>query len=277
MGVFLSVLKIIGIILLVILAAVLVIILLLLFTPFIYTAEVKKNGELEAKADLKWLLGVIHFSFIFIDKKTDWDLKIIGITIKDLLTGKKRKKRPKLKKPERRPTIMPGEKADKAVSKEARAAAKAEVRQQKRHVPEKEDIFEDEGIRPPGILAKIKEKLYQLRDMIKTILKYKEAFDAVKQYLFRLIKHMRPRKLSGYVTYGFEDPSLTGKSLALISVFYPVLPKKLEITPVFDEQVLECDIRIKGRFFLIILLVYGLKIYFNDKVKTAMGREKGGK
>ena len=277
MGVFLSVLKIIGIILLVILAAAAVLIMLILFTPFIYTAEVEKNGDLSAKGGLKWLFGVIHFSFTFINRKFDWDLKIIGITLKDLLTGKKKKERRKLKKAQKPPTIMPGEKADKGVEKEARAAVKAEIKQQKKQAPAKKDIFEDEGISPPGIIAKIKQTLIRLYDGIMTALKYKEAFDAVKQYIFRLIKHIRPRKLSGTVKYGFEDPSLTGKSLALISVFYPVMPKRLEITPVFDEEVFECDVTVKGRFLLIILLVYGLKIYFNDKVKTAMGRGKGGK
>ena len=271
MGVFLAVLKIIG----VILAAAAVLIMLILFTPFIYTAEVEKNGDLSAKGGLKWLFGVIHFSFTFINRKFDWDLKIIGITLKDLLTGKK--KRRKLKKVQKPPTIMPGEKADKGVEKEARAAVKAEIKQQKKQAPAKKDIFEDEGISPPGIIAKIKQTLIRLYDGIMTALKYKEAFDAVKQYIFRLIKHIRPRKLSGTVKYGFEDPSLTGKSLALISVFYPVMPKRLEITPVFDEEVFECDVTVKGRFLLIILLVYGLKIYFNDKVKTAMGRGKGGK
>ena len=188
-----------------------------------------------------------------------------------------RDKERKLKKTKKQPTIMPGEKADKAVMKEARAAVKAEIKQQKKPAPAKKDIFEDEGISPPGIIAKIKQTLIRLYDGIMTALKYKEAFDAVKQYIFRLIKHIRPRKLSGTVKYGFEDPSLTGKSLAVISIFYPVLPKDLEITPVFDDQVFECDLTVKGRFFLIILLVYGLKIYFNDKVKTAMGRGKGGK
>ncbi len=277
MGVFLSILKIIGIILLVILAAVAVLIMLLLFTPFIYKAEIEKNGELKAEGGLKWLFGVLHFSFTLIDMKFDWDLKIIGITLKDLLTGNKKKKERKLKKPKKQPTIMPGEKADKAVVKEARAAVKAEIKQQKKPDAGEKDIFEDEDIRPPGIIAKIKQKLIRLYDAIKTALKYKEAFDAVKGYIFRLAKHIRPRRLSGTLTYGFEDPSLTGKSLAVISIFYPVLPKDLEITPVFDEQVFECDVTVKGRFFLIILLVYGLKIYFNDKVKTAMGRGKGGK
>ena len=75
-----------------ILAAAAVLILLLLFTPFIYRANIEKNGELEAKGDLKWLFGVIHLTFSVADMKPDWDIRIIGITIKDLLTGKKKKR-----------------------------------------------------------------------------------------------------------------------------------------------------------------------------------------
>ena len=60
-------------------------------------------------------------------------------------------------------------------------------------------------------------------------------------------------------------------------MFYPLIPEKLSIEPCFDETVFRCNVNAKGCIFLIVPLVLGLKIYFNEKVKAAMGRTKGGK
>ena len=273
----LSILKIIGIVLLVILGIIIVILCLLLFTPVTYKACITKNGELKAEGGAGWLLNFVHAVFAFKDKAFDWDLKIAGFSIKNKITGRKKKDKKKKKKDRARkqPTIMPGEKAGKSVIKEAEKAAKAEAKIKLEGRKEDWDIFE-EGEKPT-LMMRIKRKAASLYEKLRMALKVKKAYDAVKGSLFRLIKHILPKKISGYIVYGFDDPSATGKSAALLSIFYPVLPEKLEISPCFEGAMLECDLQIKGRIFLIYVLVHGLKIYFNKEVKIAMGRVKGEK
>jgi len=273
----LSILKIIGIILLVILGIIVLLLCLVLFTPVTYKAVITKNGELKAEGGAGWLLNFVHAVFAFKDKALDWDLKIAGFSIKNKITGRKKGKKKKKKrgKARKQPTIMPGEKAGKQVVKDARKAAEAEAKIKLEGRKNDWDIFE-EGEKPT-LLMKLRYKIRSIHDKLKKALTVKRAYDAVKERIFKIIKHILPKRIKGYIIYGFDDPSATGKSVALLSIFYPVLPEKLEVLPTFEGAMLECDVTISGRIFLIYLLVHGLKIYFNKEVKIAMGRVKGEK
>ncbi len=78
----------------------------------------------------------------------------------------------------------------------------------------------------------------------------KYAFDVLKKDIIKLICHIRPRKLNGSITFGFDDPSKTGYALAAISAFYGLYCESLDITPDFSEKTLEADVSLSGRIFL---------------------------
>ena len=82
MAVFLTVLKIIGIVLLCILGVLLLLILLLLFWPFFYSVEAAKTEEITAKARVTWLLHLIVVEVIW-QKGLNKRLKILGIPVYD--------------------------------------------------------------------------------------------------------------------------------------------------------------------------------------------------
>ena len=93
---------------------------------------------------------------------------------------------------------------------------------------------------------------------------------AVKFLLGRgraLLVHILPRKVRGNVTVGFEDPAMTGQLLAAAGVFYPLYKENIQITPVFDRQVLEGDFLIKGRIFGAAFVWTAWKIYRNRNVR----------
>ena len=99
---------------------------------------------------------------------------------------------------------------------------------------------------------------------------FKEAFRVIKTEGLVILKHIRPKKITGYVKFGFDDPALTGQVLGVAGMFYPVLPKKLAVIPDFEEARLEADVKVKGRIFLIVLIVHGLKIYRDKYVNRVI-------
>lgn len=132
-----------------------------------------------------------------------------------------------------------------------------------------------------ALIGKIKKKIGQAVKKLKEIgewLRYfgTDDFSRVKELLIRqgggILRHILPRRITGYVEFGAEDPSDTGKILGLVAALYPVMPEGLEIQPDFTEKKLEADVKAAGHFFLIVVLVRGLKIWFNRDFKALRKR-----
>lgn len=87
-----------------------------------------------------------------------------------------------------------------------------------------------------------------------------------------LFKHMLPRKVQGWLRFGFDDPSLTGQVLAAAGIFYPFYRDRFTLIPVFDGVVLEGEIKVKGRIVGGYLLWQALKVYRNQDVKKTYQR-----
>ncbi len=98
----------------------------------------------------------------------------------------------------------------------------------------------------------------------------KAAFSLGWQELVKLLRHIGPTKIQGKLTFGFEDPSLTGQALAVISATIPIHKNRVTIEPIFDEKILEADIRMKGRIYLFIVLRSAVKLYFDKNIKFMM-------
>ena len=85
-----------------------------------------------------------------------------------------------------------------------------------------------------------------------------------------LLGHIRPRKLSGYLDFGFDDPSITGRVLGVLSVFLPQVGKTFDINPDFEKSHLECDITSSGRIYLFYLIYIAASTYFNKNIKYVL-------
>ena len=93
MAILLHVLGIIGKILLILLCVLLVLLILLLLVPFRYRADIRKHGDaVGVHARVSWLFRAIWFRFDFIHEgkntKTS-DLRVFGIPVLKLITGRK--------------------------------------------------------------------------------------------------------------------------------------------------------------------------------------------
>ena len=62
-----------------------------------------------------------------------------------------------------------------------------------------------------------------------------------------LLKHTKPKKLSGYLRFGFDDPSTTGYAMAAYGILYPIWNPELSVEPDFEKQVLDCHVLLKGK------------------------------
>lgn len=142
---------------------------------------------------------------------------------------------------------------------------------------------------PHRILRKIKFRFQALCGKVKEMEekgKRLRAFltDKANQksfrHMLRMIKHILPRKLAGSVKFGFEDPSVTGQVTALCSFAYARYGDALQITPVFNEQVLEALVKGKGRMFVGVVLFWCLRILMNKNIKRLLfkrqPRKNGG-
>ncbi len=170
------------------------------------------------------------------------------------------------------------------------------------NVAEESESFEETTEKPtqdkekkPGLFAKIKAKIQKLRETIsKTIAKIKKlihqkeevqrilgkpetktAMKFVWSRLGRLLKHILPRRIKGYLAYGADNPATTGQVLGILSVLYARTGQLLEIRPNFTEKQLECDVLIKGRIQVFTLLVIAVKVALNKELRQVIKEFKG--
>lgn len=136
-----------------------------------------------------------------------------------------------------------------------------------------------------GVLSKIREKISKTRDSIrKTLqnLKQKKDFlmmEDTRQALKslwaatkKILRHIFPVKLQGKLVFGFDDPAKTGYALALAGSCYPLYHNQIQIVPVFDQAVLEGNIKFRGRIVLGYLALQALLLYRNKEIKRTYGR-----
>ena len=124
-----------------------------------------------------------------------------------------------------------------------------------------------------GKLKTAEEKWQKLRAFLEKE-ENKNTFRLLKRQVIRLFRHILPGKVSGKVRFGFEDPYTTGRILTYISPFYGWYGRKIQVIPVFDEQVLEGEISLKGRIRIATLLFIGFQVWRDKNFRTLLKRWK---
>lgn len=94
-----------------------------------------------------------------------------------------------------------------------------------------------------------------------------DAIHLLFKDIAQLLGHIRPRTLSGYLDFGFDDPSITGRVLGFLSLFLPQCGKTFDINPDFENAHLECDLNSSGRIYLFYLVYIGVRTILNKNVK----------
>lgn len=276
----LLILKAIGILILVLLGLVLAVVCLVLFVPVCYEAGGSWKDKPAGKGKISWLFGAVSLS-------AGYDGDESGLTAGVRLFGQKlwemgeEKETPKAPWPLDEETLR-GTDAERKEPKdrkkpEEKETALWEENQQPRPEPEdkrhtehkKKDVFG----RIKVFLEKLKFSFQSFCDKLKNmqnIAEEKKAWleDEENQASLKLLwkqtgrflRHVCPRGGKGSVTFGFEEPYLTGQVLSASALIYPFFEGNLEICPVFDDTVFEAEGSFKGRIRAGYLLWLGLGI-----------------
>lgn len=115
-------------------------------------------------------------------------------------------------------------------------------------------------------IKRICEKASSLRETVED----EENQKAVRLLISRvkyLLHHLRFRRFEGRLAFGFEDPAMVGRMLAVLSLFYPLYGESFTITPVFDHTAFEGEVALKGHVRLIHILIAGIQLMMNKKIR----------
>lgn len=303
------ILKIIGIILAVILGLILLVICIVLFVPICYKADLHGSGnarELTVHAKVSWLFGLIKAVFALENGKTDLSVRIAWKKFgdSDPVEDKAEDRVEEKPKPEKKAVmqekqVIQGEEkqddttnriTDKAVEDQTEKAEKSEKfaktrpesteKKQRKKKDRNEDS--DSASKIEQITEKIKCTYHKFCDKINEITEkkdkitdfltdetHKNAFLKLKNEAFHLLKKLKPKKIQGEITFGFEDPSLTGRLLAWISMIYPWIGEHTDITPDFEHRTLSGDLSIRGRLYVITPVVTAIRLILSKAVRRS--------
>ena len=270
--------------------------------------ETSSFKETEAAVRVSWLFGGISFTFRRIQGKNTQKLCVFGIPVLSLLQKRKQKKaaagkvqtaeksslseQPTEKPlPETKISLPETEISLPQEKKPDIPYGSAEAKQKKDPETGTSDLSEsDEKIRTenknkisalPDKLKEIMDRLskipltirriYDKIDWYRQFFEYPRTKEAVSLVLDRskkLMHHIFPKKIKGKVTFGSEDPSITGTALAVLGMTMPFHKNRVEIVPVFDNQnILEGNIKIKGRIYGFVPVKMLAELYFNKNIK----------
>ncbi len=261
------------------------VLLLLLFCPVRYSAEALKETssfkETEAAVRVSWLFGGISFTFRRIQGKNTQKLCVFGIPVLSLLQKRKQKKKPDIPYGSAEAKQKKDPETGTSDLSESDEKIRTENKNKISALPDKLKEIMDRLAQLPSMLSKIPltiRRIYDKIDWYRQFFEYPRTKEAVSLVLDRskkLMHHIFPKKIKGKVTFGSEDPSITGTALAVLGMTMPFHKNRVEIVPVFDNQnILEGNIKIKGRIYGFVPVKMLAELYFNKNIKYIISRWK---
>lgn len=289
----LLILKIAGIILAAVLGILITVICCALFVPVRYRGDLSvgdtEDGKKEIGAMLRtaWLLWLVR-AYVSYDESVRIRIKLFFFTLMD--TAREKKERRKKKKPKRdkedtrsRFDENNNEAEDETggETEDGPAQSQSDRKTDGGRQKKKSSAKGKNGIKKrfSDILQTNRDFCDKLRGMKGRAEKAKELWNSAhmisgrnllwKQFLY-LLKHTKPRKLEGYLRFGFEDPSTTGYAMAVYGISCSIWRPKISVEPDFEKQILECHVGMKGKIRVWHFLKAALVLFFSKDVRRAI-------
>lgn len=312
LGILLTILKIIGIILLVLIGLILLAAAVILLVPIRYHGEgAREEKILSGNVKLTWLLHMISASASLSEDGTKIRVCLFGKTIypktKKLPKKSKAKKMPKQEAPKKSeksekpkqqsdtvskdvatiyepqkpipelPKKMDEPESEKKQQSQKEKSARPDVKSKFEAIKQKLLAVKEKFIDSKAGIQKVKNKIDYWKNLL-TSDPVKEAVGFLWKKTKGLLHHILPRRMTGRIHFGFEDPSKTGKTLAYFSMLYPFTKENLVIEPEFEteELILEGDIAFRGRIRLGYLVYVALSVVLNKNIRRQYKRLRQG-
>lgn len=201
--------------------------------------------------------------------------------------------------PEEKPmekTEEPGERRSEEQGKSRKSAEKPHENSENREKPRKspEKSFEKSAKKAEdekrSFFERIEYTFQVFCDKMNVLIEKKEkirsfledeihhaAFLKAIQSLKRLVLRLKPTDFSGNVRFGFEDPAVTGKTLAVLSVTAPFFEGNLEVEPEFQEEILEGELLIAGKLTAWKFAALVLELFTDKNIRKTISHIKNFK
>ncbi len=121
------------------------------------------------------------------------------------------------------------------------------------------------------------ETINQKKDKLMDILfseENKKTFILLKRSIFKLIRHILPRRIEGWIHCGTDNPEKTGRMLGWLAVFYPLYAERLKIAPDFEKEIFETKFLAAGRIQAFTFVSTGIKIMLNKDLRRIISEFK---
>lgn len=277
------------------LAVILIVLLSVLLAPVRYQGEISLHEKFSVHGRISWLFHLISGSFAYGEEGGETELHILWF-------------HPFQEKAEDAELVTAmedrnGESAEEAVfpgptefPNPRENEGETEEGEEEQEIKEfKPETLKEEKEQRKGLFTRIGDKTDQIKKRLllavrqfrKNILKLKQQKDSLSSLLSdennkktfhllisegkRIFRKLFP-EIRGSVSFGVEDPYLMGQILTVLAVFYPCYGRTLETTAVFDENVLEGDVSVKGKLRFGTFVVSGLRVLGDRNFRTLMKR-----
>lgn len=294
--VLLMILKIFGILLACVIGLLLLAVVVVLFVPVRYRLEGQKAEDYRVGAKVSWLLHLVRIRIRYdSDTKFSYNVYLFRSLLlsndeawktereeKKKKKAEKKAKKAKRKKLKQKQKTLQEKKQGSSAQKNSPAVKTAGPADKQTEQPNGNGPKESQP-QPEKEKKKIKQKLADavasfkgLREKAGRIIDFlkdepnKAAFGASWTTLVKLLKHIGPTKIKGYLAFGADDPAVTGYVLAVLGIFYGKFGKSFSIRPNFEEEQLEAELSAKGRVRLSRLLYLAWRLWRNKDFKSLL-------
>ncbi len=157
----------------------------------------------------------------------------------------------------------------KGQATEEKGGEKKEEKKKKKEKKEKTKQKEGEEKRKTSITDKIEAVKNKITEGRQFMDEYQviSLIGIAKDALIRLLKHLLPRRIKGWIRYGFDDPSATGYVAAVSALFYPSYHRNFSLEADFQEACFAGECHGKGRIRLGYLLWILITLLLKKEVR----------
>jgi hypothetical protein len=117
---------------------------------------------------------------------------------------------------------------------------------------------------------KRKEKKYYFKALLN-----KPFLTKAFQFIKRVLKHIVPQEFRVRLSYGFDNPANTGILCGFIALFSAYFSGyDICLSPIFDQEILEGELFLKGRLFCFVITYYVLQLVLSKTFRKTIKEAK---